>query len=204
MGSDLHSSPALMKLNWQLLPRQVCCFHVTGTNLSILKCFRGNQEADWRRTWPLLLAVIFATVGAIASFLILPMILLGFLLSSLGAMFFVAWVKSAFFLVFPMILFGLVLPVLGYQHVAVLTLLSAVVPTVCFAFAAILGARVMDSFLPMDVAPDLADLYDFDKRLYQDVRSWSPGEAMARDTHLARPWKLKPQKRLCYPGIVTC
>jgi hypothetical protein len=132
---------------------------------------------------------------------------------------------SAFFLFLPLIIFGFVLPSLGFMFFAtggtVLATLSTVVPVVCFAAAVVLGARVMDTLLPAPAELDAKsgaegeagrgdarsangdgtrerekapggddgggpgvdpDLDDFDKRLYGNAVLWNPGEVRATKT----------------------
>lgn len=157
------------------------------------------------------------TAGAVASALALQLAFSG-LSIVLPAVLFATVGASTFLFFGSLILFGFILPSAGFMVFAAggtaLATLSAVAPVICFAVAAVVGARVMDSLLPspeaegVDVNVDAdeggnrsrnrnsdksssqsspswsqskasevvdQDLADFDKRLYGDAATWSPG-----------------------------
>ena len=148
------------------------------------------------------------TAGAIASALALQLAFSG-LSIVLPAVLFATVGASTFLFLGSMLLFGFIIPSAGFMFFAtggtVLATLSAVAPIVCFAIAAVVGAKIMDNLLPTPAGAEEAaateeaewqqkmkktsgggggggdasvdrDLDDFDKRLYGDAATWSPAE----------------------------
>ena len=139
------------------------------------------------------------TAGAVASALALQLAFSG-LSIILPAVLFATVGASTFLFFGSVILFGFILPSAGFMAFAtggtILATLSAVAPVVCFAVAAVVGARMMDMFLPQAADPedmvtssgDKArrrsggeghedrdpDLTAFDKRLYGNAVLWKP------------------------------